>query len=72
MICFATPRPAGRPGGQPAPICGTKSKAAHLHRRAGLGATWSQVRRDIAEGFELAVRRVLEVSRTDPTDARVT
>jgi uncharacterized protein (DUF1800 family) len=37
-----------------------ESKAAHLHRRAGLGATWGQVRRDTAEGFEPAVRRVLE------------
>jgi uncharacterized protein (DUF1800 family) len=37
-----------------------ESKAAHLHRRAGLGATWGQVRRDAAGGFEHAVRRVLE------------
>jgi len=37
-----------------------ESKAAHLHRRAGLGATWGQVRRDTAEGFGPAVRRVLE------------
>jgi len=37
-----------------------ESKAAHLHRRAGLGATWGQVHRDTAEGFEPAVSRVLE------------
>jgi uncharacterized protein (DUF1800 family) len=37
-----------------------EGKAAHLHRRAGLGATWSQVRRDVAEGFEPTVRRVLD------------
>ena len=37
-----------------------EGKAAHLHRRAGLGATWSQVRRDVAEGFEPSVRRVLD------------
>jgi hypothetical protein len=37
-----------------------ESKAAHLHRRAGLGATWGQVRRDTVEGYETAVRRVLE------------
>src|SRR5262245_34329846 len=37
-----------------------EAKAAHLHRRARLGATWSQVRRDTAEGFEPSVRRVLE------------
>ena len=37
-----------------------EGKATHLHRRAGLGATWSQVRRDVAEGFEPSVRRVLD------------
>jgi hypothetical protein len=37
-----------------------ESKAAHLHRRAGLGATWGQVRRDAADGFEPAVWRVIE------------
>ena len=37
-----------------------EAKAAHLHRRAGFGATWGQVRRDTEDGFDLAVRRVLE------------
>ncbi len=41
-------------------------KAAHLHRRAGLGATWGQVRRDTAEGFEPAMRRVLEGETRGP------
>jgi uncharacterized protein (DUF1800 family) len=37
-----------------------ESKAARLHRRAGLGGSCSQVRRDTAEGFEPSVRRALE------------
>jgi hypothetical protein len=37
-----------------------ESKAAHLHRRAGFGATWGQVRRDTQEGLDRAVRRVLD------------
>ncbi len=37
-----------------------EGKAAHLHRRAGFGATWGQVIRDVSEGFERAVRRVIE------------
>ncbi|MEJ7638853.1 MAG: hypothetical protein WKF75_13005, partial [Singulisphaera sp.] len=32
------------------------TKAAHLHRRAGFGATWSRVARDVAEGFEPSLR----------------
>jgi uncharacterized protein (DUF1800 family) len=35
-------------------------RVAHLHRRAGLGATWGQLRRDLAEGFEPSLGRVLE------------
>ena len=37
-----------------------EAKAAHLHRRAGFGATWGQVLRDKEDGFERAVRRVLD------------
>ncbi len=37
-----------------------EAKAAHLHRRAGFGATWGQVVRDQREGFEAAMRRVLD------------
>jgi uncharacterized protein (DUF1800 family) len=36
------------------------AQAAHLHRRAGLGATWGQVQRDAVTGFEPSVRRILE------------
>jgi uncharacterized protein (DUF1800 family) len=33
---------------------------AHLHRRAGFGATWSELARDLREGPEASVRRFLE------------
>jgi uncharacterized protein (DUF1800 family) len=36
------------------------ARVAHLHRRAGLGATWGQLQRDVAEGFEPSIRRVLD------------
>src|SRR5271165_978494 len=51
--CWSPWRPAGSD-------LWDESKAAHLHRRAGLGATWGQVVRDTADGFEPSVRRVLE------------
>jgi uncharacterized protein (DUF1800 family) len=35
-------------------------RVAHLHRRAGLGATWAQLQRDVAEGFEPSLRRILD------------
>ena len=37
-----------------------EAKAAHLHRRAGFGATWGRLRRDAEEGFDRSLRRVLE------------
>ncbi len=37
-----------------------KARAAHLHRRAGLGATWDQVERDVRDGYKPSMRRVLE------------
>ncbi len=41
-------------------------RVAHLHRRAGMGATWGQLQRDLAEGFEPALRRVLEGEAQGP------
>jgi uncharacterized protein (DUF1800 family) len=35
-------------------------KVAHLHRRAGLGGTWAELQRDLRDGPEAAVRRLLE------------
>jgi uncharacterized protein (DUF1800 family) len=40
---------------------------AHLHRRAGLGATRGQLERDLAEGFEPSLRRVLEGEQGGPS-----
>jgi hypothetical protein len=42
------------------------ARVAHLHRRAGLGATWSQLRRDIGEGFEPSIQRVLQGDARGP------
>jgi uncharacterized protein (DUF1800 family) len=36
------------------------ARVAHLHRRAGLGATWGQVQRDVREGYEPSLRRILD------------
>jgi uncharacterized protein (DUF1800 family) len=36
-----------------------RARVAHLHRRAGLGATWGQVERDVRAGYESSIRRVL-------------
>lgn len=42
------------------------ARVVHLHRRAGFGATWSEIRRDLADGPDASVGRVLEGrSRTD-------
>jgi hypothetical protein len=36
------------------------ARVAHLHRRAGLGATWGQLVRDRKDGFEASLRRILD------------
>ncbi len=36
------------------------AKVAHLHRRAGFGATWAQIQRDVADGYETSLKRVLQ------------
>ncbi|HZW33065.1 MAG TPA: DUF1800 family protein [Isosphaeraceae bacterium] len=36
------------------------ARVAHLHRRAGFGATWGQLQRDVREGFEPSMRRILD------------
>ena len=38
----------------------TWRRVVHLHRRAGFAATWGEVERDLADGPEAAVTRVLE------------
>ncbi len=42
------------------------ARVAHLHRRAGLGATWGQLRRDVREGFEPSIQRVLQGESQGP------
>jgi hypothetical protein len=42
------------------------ARVAHLHRRAGFGATWGQLERDLAEGFEPSIRRILDGDSVGP------
>jgi uncharacterized protein (DUF1800 family) len=35
-------------------------KVAHLHRRAGFGATWAELQRDLKDGREASVERLLK------------
>lgn len=37
-----------------------RRRVVHLHRRAGFGATWAELERDLSEGPEAAVNRVLQ------------
>src|SRR5262245_46883573 len=37
-------------------------KAAHLHRRAGFGATWAELQRDLRDGPAASVERLLKPS----------
>jgi len=34
-------------------------RVVHLHRRAGFGATWGEIQRDLADGPQAAVSRLL-------------
>jgi len=57
---FRDPRRAWEPY-QPSPEAPWDvARAAHLHRRAGFGATWTQLQRDVSDGFETSLRRVLD------------
>jgi uncharacterized protein (DUF1800 family) len=50
-------------------------RVVHLHRRAGFGATWAEVRRDLADGPEASIDRLLAgKSRTEgvPADFEAT
>ena len=42
------------------------SKVLRLHRRAGLGATWRQVQRDLNDGHKAAIRRMLDGADQGP------
>jgi uncharacterized protein (DUF1800 family) len=43
------------------------ARVAHLHRRAGLGATWGQLQRDLNDGFESSLRRILDGEAQGPS-----
>ena len=36
------------------------SRAKHLHRRAAFGATWSELQRDVVDGHETSIARMLD------------
>jgi hypothetical protein len=42
------------------------AKVLRMHRRAGFGATWAEAQRDLADGGEAAVARMLGGSPTGP------
>ncbi len=45
---------------EPSPACPwTLARAAHLHRRAGFGATWGQLRQALSDGPQKTVDRLL-------------
>jgi uncharacterized protein (DUF1800 family) len=46
-------------------------KVTHLHRRAGFGANWNEVQRDLSEGPEASVRRLLEPRPLAADESRV-
>src|SRR5262245_16603070 len=46
-------------------------KVAHLHRRAGFGATWGELQRDVRAGLEASVTRLLDPPATDPDEQQV-
>lgn len=43
-----------------------RARAAHLHRRAGFGVSEARLRRDLADGYEASLRRVLEGEGVGP------
>ncbi|MEX2120571.1 MAG: DUF1800 domain-containing protein [Pirellulales bacterium] len=45
-------------------------RVVHLHRRAGFGATWNEIERDLAEGPEASLDRLLAGSRPDGETGR--
>lgn len=48
-----------------------RQRVVHLHRRAGIAATWQEIKRDLADGPEAAIERLLSGearSKTAPAD----
>jgi uncharacterized protein (DUF1800 family) len=46
-------------------------KAAHLHRRAGFGATWAELQRDVNEGPAASIDRLLQPRARTPEEQGV-
>jgi len=46
-------------------------KVTHLHRRAGFGATWSELHRDLKEGPAASVDRLLTPTRPSVDEAQI-
>jgi hypothetical protein len=47
-------------------------RAKHLHHRASFGATWSELQRDVSDGPETSINRLLDgTSRQRGQDAEV-
>ena len=61
-----SPGRAGSPTGPVPDAPWDAARVAHLHRRAGLGATWGQLQRDLREGFEPSIRRILDGEARGP------
>src|SRR6058998_3578142 len=50
-------------------------RVVHLHRRAGFAATWAEIQRDLKDGSEASIDRLLEGkarSEATPSDFRQT
>jgi uncharacterized protein (DUF1800 family) len=43
------------------------TRVAHLYRRTGFAATWSQLQRDLKDGYDASLRRVLEGDAFGPS-----
>src|SRR5262245_34117008 len=46
-------------------------KAAHLHRRAGFGATWAELQRDLKDGPAASVERLLKPRSATPEETAI-
>jgi uncharacterized protein (DUF1800 family) len=63
---FDDPGRAWEPFTPSAAVPWDAARVAHLHRRAGLGATWGQIERDLRDGHEPSIRRVLQGEQQGP------
>ncbi len=64
---FDDPRRAWEPYRPGPDVPWDAARVAHLHRRSGFGATWGQLERDLREGFEPSLRRILDGEPQGPS-----